>query len=71
MSEPTNPTTFDIGIRCVNVGGEWRIQGIMPPLSGPDLIAQVGVYQDILASAIKLLSLTYLIPSGKEDKEVH
>ena len=71
MSEPTTPTTFDIGIRCVKDDGKWRIQGIMPPLSGPDLIAQVGVYQDILASAIKLLALTYLIPADKEDHEVH
>jgi hypothetical protein len=68
MSEPT---TFDIGIRCVNEDGQWRIQNIMPALTGPDLIAQVGVYQDIFASAIKLLALTYLIPADKEDAEVH
>ena len=70
MTEPANLTTFDIGIRCVNVDGQWRIADIMPPLTGPDLIAQVGVYQDILASAIKLLSLTYLIPADKEDQGV-
>ena len=70
MTEP-KPTTFDIGIRCVNVDGEWRIQGVMPPITGPDLIAQVGVYQDIFASAIKLLALTYLIPADKEDLWVH
>ena len=67
----TDPTTFDIGIRCAKIDGQWRIQGIMPALVGSDLIAQVGVYQDILASAIKLLALTYLIPADKEDSGVH
>ena len=70
MSEPTNPTTFDIGIRCVNVDGQWRIQNVMPGPYGPDLIGQVGVYQDVLASAIKLLALTYLILADREDSEV-
>lgn len=65
------PTTFDIGIRCVNVDGQWRIQSIMPGITGMDPVAAVGVYQDILASAIKFLALTYLIPSDKEDSEVH
>ena len=67
----TEPTTFDIGIRCEQVDGQWRIKNIMPALDGPDLIGQVGVYQDIFASAIKLLALTYLISAGKEDSEVH
>ena len=71
MSEPTKPTTFDIGIRCVNVDGQWRIQNVMPPIVGPDIVSQVGVYQDVLASAIKLLALTYLISADKEDYEVH
>ena len=70
MSEPKS-TTFNIGIRCANIDGEWRIQGIMPPITGPDVVAQVGVYQDILASAIKLLALTYLIQADKDDSGVH
>lgn len=70
MTEP-EPTTFDIGVRCVNEDGQWRIQNVMPPIAGPDIVAQVGIYQDILASAIKLLALMYLIPADKEDYEVH
>jgi hypothetical protein len=62
----TDPTTFDIGIRCVHVDGQWRIQDIMPGITGPDLVAEAGVYIDIFASAIKLLALTYLIPADKE-----
>ena len=68
MSEPT---TFDIGIRCVNVDGQWRIQNIMPAITGPDIVGQVGVYQDVLASAIKLLALTYLIHTDNDDSGVH
>jgi len=67
VSEPT----LDIGIRCVQVDGQWRIQDFIPPITGPDFIGQAGVYQDIFASAIKLLALTYLIPADKEDLEVH
>ena len=67
----TEPTTFDIGIRVEQVDGQWRIRNIMPVLDGPDLVGQVGVYQDIFASAIKLLALTYLISAEKEDGEVH
>ena len=63
------PITIDIGIRCVNVDGQWKIQDVIPPITGPDFVAQAGVYGDIFASAIKLLALTYLIPPDKEDSE--
>ncbi|MHB8084272.1 MAG: hypothetical protein ACYDHZ_00400 [Dehalococcoidia bacterium] len=43
--------------------GNWGIKEILPPVfeEGPGLIRQVGLIQDILASAIKLLTNVYLI----------
>lgn len=55
--------SFDIGIRCHMEAGQWIVEDVLPhmPEDHPEMVSMVGVYQDVLATAIKYLAVKYLI----------